>query len=167
MICLISGGSGSGKSLLAENMALNYDGRKLYLATMENKSMQARKRIIKHRAMRRDKGFETLEREKYFKDMDLSKYEIVLLECLPNLVANHLYNGGNIDKLYDDVNYLINYSANLIIVTNDISFCACSYDEEVYKYMEILNKLACAVAEKADKVIEVAAEVPIYHKGEK
>ena len=33
--------------------------------------------------------------------------------------------------------------------------------------MKVLNKLACRIAEHADKVIEVTAGIPIYHKGEK
>lgn len=167
MIYLISGGSGSGKSRLAEDEALKYNGRKLYIATMENKSSSAKERILKHRNMRQGKGFETLEKEKYFKDINLSAYEIVLLECLPNLTANHIYGSGSINMLYDDVEYLLQKAENLIIVTNDISSCALHYDEEVYKYMKTLNQLACSIAERADKVIEVTAGIPIYHKGEK
>ena len=138
MIYLISGGSGSGKSKFAEDEALKYNGRKLYIATMENKSSSAKERILKHRNMRQGKGFETLEKEKYFKDINLSAYKIVLLECLPNLTANHIYGSGSINMLYDDVEYLLQKAENLIIVTNDISSCALHYDEEVYKYMKIL-----------------------------
>lgn len=167
MIYLISGGSGSGKSFFAESVALNHHGRKLYIATMENKSMQAQYRIKKHREMRAGKGFDTLEKEKFFHKKNISQYETVMLECLPNLTANHLYGGGNTDTLYNDIHCILNNAKNLIIVTNDISFCACSYDEEVYRYMKTLNRLACFIAEKADNVIEVVAGIPIYHKGEK
>ena len=147
MIYLISGGSCSGKSKFAEDEALKYKGRKLYIATMENKSSSAK--------------------EKYFSDIDLSDYKIVLLECLPNLTANHIYSGGSINMLYNDIDYLLQGAENLIIVTNDISSCALHYDEEVYKYMKILNQTACQIAEQADIVIEVTAGIPIYYKGEK
>ena len=167
MIYLISGGSGSGKSKFAEDEALKYNGRKLYIATMENKSSSAKERILKHRNMRQGKGFETLEKEKFFQNIDLSAYEIVLLECLPNLTANHIYGGGSINMLYDDINYLLQGAENLIIVTNDISSCAINYSDEVYQYMQILNQLACSVAKQADMVIEVTAGIPIYYKGGK
>lgn len=167
MIYLISGSSGSGKSKFAEDEAIKYKGRKLYIATMENKSSIAKERILKHRNMRQGKGFEVLEKEKFFQNIDLSAYEIVLLECLPNLAANHIYGGGNINMLYDDVNYLLQGSENLIIVTNDISSCAVHYDKEVYEYMKILNQTACQIAEQADIVIEVTAGIPIYYKGGK
>ena len=62
MIYLVSGASGSGKSLFAENISCSYEGRKLYLATMENESEAAKKRIEKHRMMRQGKGFETIEK---------------------------------------------------------------------------------------------------------
>ena len=167
MIYLISGGSGSGKSKFAEDEALKYNGRKLYIATMENKSISAKERILKHRKMRQGKDFEILEKEKFFNNLDLSEYEIVLLECLPNLTANHIYSGGNINLLYDDINFLMMAAENLIIVSNDISSCAINYSDEVYKYIKILNQLVCSIAEQADKVIEVTAGTPIYHKGEK
>lgn len=167
MIYLISGGSGSGKSKFAEDEALKYNGRKLYIATMENKSSSAKERILKHRNMRQGKGFEVIEKEKFFQNIDLSAYEIVLLECLPNLTANHIYGGGSINMLYDDIDYLLQGAENLIIVTNDISLCAINYSDEVYKYMQILNQLACSVAKQADIVIEVTAGIPIYYKGGK
>ena len=167
MIYLISGSSGSGKSLFAENISCSFAGRKLYLATMEKESGASKKRIEKHRLMRQGKGFETIEKEKDYVNLNLSDYNIILLECLSNLAANHIYKGGNKDTFYKDVDYLINNSKNIIFVTNDISYCAISYDEEVYKYMKILNKAACCIAEKADTVIEVVAGIPIYHKGEK
>ena len=167
MIYLISGGSRSGKSRYAETETLKYSGRKLYLATMENKSSSAKERILKHRSMRQGKGFDTIEKEKFFQNLDFSAYEIVLLECLPNLTANHIFGGGNINMLYEDIEYLMQKTKNLIIVTNDISSCAVNYSDEVYNYMKILNQLACSIAEHADKVIEVTAGIPIYHKGEK
>lgn len=167
MVYLISGGSNSGKSAFAESMALNYKGRKLYIATMENKSLLAQMRILKHLNMRQGKGFETFEKEKFLKEINVSQYEVVLLECLANLTANHLYGGGSYNMLYDDIDYLMKTAKNLIIVTDDISLCACSYHEEVYKYMKVLNQLACMIAKKSDKVIEVTAGILIYHKGEK
>ena len=130
---------------------------------MEN----AKERILKHRSMRQGKGFDTIEKEKFFQNLDFSAYEIVLLECLPNLTANHIFGGGNINMLYEDIEYLMQKTKNLIIVTNDISSCAVNYSDEVYNYMKILNQLACSIAERADKVIEVTAGIPIYHKGEK
>lgn len=167
MIYLISGASGSGKSLFAENISCSYVGRKLYLATMESESEAAKKRIEKHRLMRQGKGFETIEKEKDYLSLNIACYNIILLECLSNLAANHIYKGGNEETFYKDINYLISNSKNIIFVTNDISYCAVKYDEEVYNYMKILNKAACYIAEKADAVIEVTAGIPIYHKGEK
>ena len=70
MIYLISGGSGSGKSKFAEDEAVKYKGRKLYIATMENKSRSAKKRILKHRNMRQGKGFDTIKKEKSNRSID-------------------------------------------------------------------------------------------------
>ena len=56
MIYLVSGGVKSHKSKRAESIAGSFNGEKLYIATMENKSEESKKRIEKHKAMRKDKA---------------------------------------------------------------------------------------------------------------
>lgn len=104
MITLVTGGSGSGKSAFAEKLVLSLTGESyIYLATMQNDGdEETNRRIARHRGMRADKGFVTVEQS-----MDLSKADIpegacVLLECLPNLVANEMFDGGSIDRIIPD-----------------------------------------------------------------
>ncbi len=164
MIYLVSGGADSGKSYLSEKIMMQYN-KKLYLATMENKSQQAKKRIEKHRLQRKGKGFETFEKERGFQNIDFSKYDAVLLECLATLTANHLYTGGSRQTLFSDITYLMETCKNIVFVTNDISSCGISYNDEMYKYMKILNYAACSIAEKADVVVETVCGIPLVHKG--
>lgn len=164
MIYLVSGGAKSHKSKFAESIAEKYNGKKLYIATMENKSDEALKRIEKHRQMRKDKNFITKELCRDFTYTDISDYNIVLLECLGNLCANHMFGGGSIKGLYDDIDYLIKTSKNLIIVTNDISYDGIYYSKEVDEYIKLLNNTASYIAEKADCVIEMVYGNMIIHK---
>ena len=70
MLYIVTGGSGSGKSEYAEQIAVqcrNGNGGTLwYLATMRIWDDEGRKRVERHRRMRAAKGFETIER--YLRD---------------------------------------------------------------------------------------------------
>ena len=59
---MVTGGSGSGKSEFAESLVTGLaDGPNLYIATMFPFDEECHKRIARHREMRKDKGFDTLE----------------------------------------------------------------------------------------------------------
>ena len=66
MLYIVTGGSGSGKSEYAEQIAVQcrnrIGGALWYLATMRIWDDEGRKRVERHRRMRAAKGFETIER---------------------------------------------------------------------------------------------------------
>ena len=66
MITVI-GSATSGKSEASENIAVNIakenNKQLIYLATMESESAAAKERIKKHRNLRKDKGFITIEEQ--------------------------------------------------------------------------------------------------------
>ena len=100
MLHIVYGGSASGKSSYAESfaMSLQGDGRLLYIATMypykwntteiDPETMQ---RIKRHRAMRADKGFDTVECYRHVEHIVAKKQDVLLLECMSNLLANEMY----------------------------------------------------------------------------
>ena len=49
MLTVVTGGSGSGKSELAENIAVKFTGKKYYIAAMQPFGEEALKRIERHR----------------------------------------------------------------------------------------------------------------------
>ncbi|MEE0028071.1 MAG: bifunctional adenosylcobinamide kinase/adenosylcobinamide-phosphate guanylyltransferase, partial [Atopobiaceae bacterium] len=61
MRVLVVGGSGSGKSAYAEQLACSLSPRRTYVATMESQSAEAQRRIARHRAQRDGLGFITIE----------------------------------------------------------------------------------------------------------
>lgn len=165
MIYFVSGGADSGKSFFSESIMTSFKGRKLYIAAMENSSTHAKKRIAYHRKMREGKGFETYEKQKDYKCINVEDYEAVILECLGTLTANHLYGGGNIESLFQDIDYLLENCKNLVIVSNDISSCGITYNKEMVEYMKTLNKASIYIAEKSDVVVESISGIPYIHKG--
>lgn len=97
---MVYGGSASGKSSYAESIAMSLqgDGRLLYIATMypykwnttelDPETMQ---RIERHRAMRADKGFDTVECYRHVEHIVAKRQDVLLLECMSNLLANEMY----------------------------------------------------------------------------
>ena len=84
MLILVTGGAASGKSAHAERLlCASAAGARLYLATMQPFGAAAETRIARHRALRRDKGFETVERPLGLAGLELPRrYDGILLEDL-------------------------------------------------------------------------------------
>ena len=93
MFTLVIGGSASGKSDYAERHVLSLEGGgpRIYIATMEPFGEEAQARIARHHAMRRDRGFETIECYRNAGAVRLPENSNVLLEDLGNLAANELF----------------------------------------------------------------------------
>ncbi|MCR5232464.1 MAG: adenosylcobinamide-GDP ribazoletransferase [Lachnospiraceae bacterium] len=104
MLKLITGPPDSGKSLRAEELAVQ-GGRKnlYYLATMKVMDAEGSDRVKKHRAQREGKGFATIEQPyDIIKALDVikaPKESTVLLECLSNLVGNELHDNPKFEDL--------------------------------------------------------------------
>lgn len=62
MMHIVTGGSGSGKSAYAEGLVLAAgEKRRIYIATMQPFGEEGKRRVERHRRMRREKRFETIE----------------------------------------------------------------------------------------------------------
>lgn len=182
MLYVITGGSGSGKSEYAEKLATHLKGDETlhYVATMyPYDDAETRERIAKHRAMRKDKGFITLEKPLAIGELKANKdIKNILLECMSNLVANEMYNeNGKVG--FDEtsknkcdehiIEPILNISTavdNMIIVTNEVFSDGNTYDESTEKYVELLGYINQRLSKKADGVIEVFCGIPIAIKGD-
>ena len=111
MLALISGGSGSGKSQLAEKLAVRLaDNSALYyVATMmRGHDDESARKIARHREQRSGHGFLTVERPFAGGELAYSRTSaqeiaesesknsvqsdgVILLECLSNLLANEMF----------------------------------------------------------------------------
>ena len=124
MITLITGGSGSGKSAYAEDTLLSFgEGERIYIATMYPFDEESHRRIERHRNMRREKHFTTIERYINLKELTVPKDSYVLLECMSNLVANEMYQEGGAGKdtvpaVLEGIFALDRQAKELCIVTN-------------------------------------------------
>lgn len=127
MVTLVMGTPDSGKSLLAETLAVEAagEGKKYYIATMIPFGEEGLRRIEKHRRMREGKGFITLEwpeniagrlSDKTFgcnegeeveseetDDALIRPNSTVLLECISNLAGNEMHSERNAGASVEEV----------------------------------------------------------------
>lgn len=169
MLILVTGGSASGKSAYAESLCLSHSPR-VYLACMQPFGEEGRKRIERHRAMRRDKGFLTVERYTDLASLTLPPCKCVLLEDLGNLAANEMFAAepprDPFDAVIRGIDMLLSQCERLVIVTDEIGSDGIDYDPATTAYIAALGALNRALSARADAVIEVVAGIPIPLKGE-
>ena len=189
MLHIVYGGSASGKSSYAESfaMSLQGEGRLLYIATMypykwntteiDPETMQ---RIERHRAMRADKGFDTVECYRHVEHIVAKRQDVLLLQCMSNLLANEMYlepdsNAGSdmaetmspvSNKIVQALIDLSTRVQELVIVTNDVfsDGGSLTYDESTREYVKNLAEINCALAREAATVTEVVCGIPVIVK---
>lgn len=171
MFTLVIGGAASGKSAYAEELILQCGKKhRIYIATMEAFDEECRLRIEKHRNMRAEKNFETVECQTHLSEISLSAKGAVLLECMSNLAANERYSpkgaGENAyTAILEGVDLLLEQCEDLVIVTNDIFGGGSQYEGDTLSYLKLLADINKALAAKADAVCEVICGIPFYYKG--
>ena len=167
MIVLVTGGSGCGKSTWAEKLIDSLPREKrIYIATMQVYDEESVKRVERHRAQRADKGFLTVECEKDLASAPIPEGSTVLLEDLVNLMANEMFDGGDVERIIPALDMLSKKCQHLIMVTNDVFSDGISYAESTQSYLRQLAKINQAAAQMADSVVEVVYSIPVSVKGE-
>ena len=171
MMTLVMGGAASGKSEFAEQLILQSGILpRYYIATMQPFDEECRLRIEKHRQMRAQKRFETIECYTGLADLHLPQKGAVLLECMSNLVANELYSpagsgDGAESAILRGVDRLLPQCGDLVIVSNEVFSGSSGYQGDTIRYLRLLARVNRALAARADRVCEVVCGVPVYHKG--
>ena len=158
MFILVTGGSGSGKSEFAENIAMKLGGKMLYVATMKPYDDECLKRIERHRKMRDGKGFRTVECYTDLSEITESADTILL-------TANVMFSDNNDNAFEKIIGGILNLkSENIVIVTNEISSDGIEYDRDTKMYISLLGKINSMLSKRADKVYEVVYGIPIEIK---
>jgi adenosylcobinamide kinase/adenosylcobinamide-phosphate guanylyltransferase len=144
MTVLITGGAASGKSALAERLAVALnDGNLAYFATMQISDDECKTRVAKHRLMRAGKGFETAN-------------VMFGLGKKPDETARFIL---------ADISRLCQAARQVIIVTNEVFSDGCDYDKLTLDYISALGAINRSIAAQVDVVIESVCGIPVFHKG--
>ena len=170
MMIFITGGSKCGKSSFAETLLKKFSEQKYYLATMKPFGEDAQKAIIRHRELRKNKNFITIEKYTNIDEIQLPEHSAVLLECLGNLCANEMFQNDKIifpvEKIIKNLNALYAKTDMLIIVTNEVGMDGISYSESTMQYISAMAELNQKIAQMADIAVECVCGIPLVLKGE-
>ncbi len=174
MITLVIGKADSGKSKVAEDLALSDRYRnRYYIATMKVMDEAGKARVEKHRKMREGKGFVTLEIPLYVGNavdsMDNPEESVVLLECVANLVGNEMHEDPNMIwmsyqgdafehefalTIVERITRLADKVCDMIVVAASFEADP-SDDEETALYKRLVDSVNNELRRIAGKVIEV------------
>lgn len=186
-LILLVGGSKSGKSTLAEQIAVEaakyFDSSLHYLATLRpGKDKENLRRIELHRAQRAGKGFESWECPNRLKDLEGLQLNnsILLLECLGNFVANAMFEEGFFegkrpdpkaeyalaDSLCEEILKASRQTDQFILVSNDISSDCVNFDEGSLAWRRLIGQCHMNLLHYDQTAfIEVSAGQYFYHSG--
>ena len=169
MIQIVTGGSGSGKSEYAETLALSGGKNRLYVATMRIWDEEGRRRVERHRIQREGKGFLTAEQYQNLTELSPAAFfegkaaEVILLECMSNLVCNEFYaqEEGAFSRIQRGLRHLADCCGELIIVTNEVFSDGIVYDAQTERYLALLGAVNRFLGVWADSVTEVVYGIPL------
>jgi len=167
MIVFVSGGSGSGKSALAEKICTALGGPRIYIATMPVFTDEDRKKVARHHALRAGRGFKTLEMPGQLQAVPADA--TVLLECLSTFTANRMFSGDKADCwedcLWEELQDLLNRPGHTVIVSADTAGDGAVYPPETENYRRVLTALGIRISACADLVAETVCGIPVILKG--
>ena len=170
MLTLVVGGAASGKSEYAERLVLQTALPRYYLATMQVWDAECAARVEKHRRMRAEKQFETLECPLHLGTVRLPARGTALLEDLGNLTVNELYDPAGAGEtaasaILDGLDRLAAQCEHLVVVSNEVFSGGANYAGDTDRYLKALAQVNNALAARADAVVRVVCGIPVYHKG--
>ena len=145
MFHLVTGGSGSGKSVFAEQMLLELGKKnRIYVATMiVGSDPESRKKVDIHIDRRRGMDFQTIEAPTGLAGIELPPGANVLLEDVSNLLANEMFRpeGGGLRAARAGMKALTERCENLTVVSNEIFSDGVRYDGMTDRYLRNLALL--------------------------
>jgi adenosylcobinamide kinase/adenosylcobinamide-phosphate guanylyltransferase len=178
-IILITGGQRSGKSLMAEKIALALSDNPVYMATSRIWDEEFRVRVEKHKS-RRGKQWENIEEEKWLSKHQV-KGRVVVIDCVTLWATNFFFDlqsevksaklaalhvEKTLDMLKEEFDKFTHQDATFIFVTNEIGSGGVSDNEIQRKFTDVEGWINQFIAMKADNVILMISGIPLTIKGE-
>ena len=168
-VILFTGGSRSGKSRHALEVAANYN-KKAFIATAEPLDGEMQDRISRHQE-ERGNDFITIE-----ESIDLAGavkgipegIDVAIIDCLTVWTGNLIYKFGDDRDWYEQIDefleVLVNPPCDLLIVTNEVGMGIIPANKMSRLFRDVAGALNQKVAALADKVIFAVSGIPMVIK---
>lgn len=168
-IILITGGSRSGKSSYAEQLALSLSDSPVYLATARIWDEEFRERVRRHQE-RRGPQWTNLEEEKYLsRHVDLAG-RVVVVDCLTLWCTNFFFDSqsdvdASLAALKAEFDRFTGQDATFLFVTNEIGMGGTSDNVLQRRFTDLQGWMNQYVASQADEVLLMVSGIPVKIKG--
>ncbi|UCF00847.1 MAG: bifunctional adenosylcobinamide kinase/adenosylcobinamide-phosphate guanylyltransferase [Deltaproteobacteria bacterium] len=168
-ITLVTGGSRSGKSRHALELAASYNN-KAFIATAEASDDEMRTRIERHRR-ERDSSYLTVE-EPVNLEMALKSLpeetEVAVLDCITVWLGNLFYSEKITDGTCPEIDALLDIlkapPCHLILVTNEVGMGVIPADAPTRLFRDTAGSVNQILAELAHEVIFSVSGIPLRVK---
>jgi adenosylcobinamide kinase/adenosylcobinamide-phosphate guanylyltransferase len=166
-LIFITGGARSGKSRYAQELALQYSDRPVYVATARIWDEEFRQRIDRHR-QERDERWTLMEEEKQLSRLPLEG-RVAVIDCVTLWITNFFT-----DLRYDidaclaacrqEIDALAMQDAVLIVISNEIGMGMHADTPAGRKFTDLQGWVNQYMAAKADQAIFMVSGIPLTLK---
>jgi adenosylcobinamide kinase/adenosylcobinamide-phosphate guanylyltransferase len=166
-VTLVLGGARSGKSRYAESLLDLHPGRRTYLATAEILDDEMAERVKAHR-QRRDSDWKTIEEPLELAAALTAETEqgaAVLVDCLTLWLGNLMGKDRDVEaEIAGLVAALIQFGGPVVFVSNEVGLGIVPDNAMARRFRDLAGTLHQRLAEQADRVVFVAAGLPLTLK---
>lgn len=167
MIELITGGTRSGKSTYAQDLALQLDENPIYIATSRIHDDEFKERVDRHKNDRNIR-FGSVEKDLFITEVDINK-KVVVIDCVTLWLLNVFTDmNENIDKSLDFINSeidkLLEKDAHILMITNEIGMGVIGETYFTRKFVDLQGWTNQYIAEKSNSVTLMVSGIPLKVK---
>ena len=168
-LILITGGSRSGKSRMALDLARELEP-KIFVATAEPRDEEMKERILRHR-LERGNGWLTIEEPYLLKEVLVQNQTgVMVVDCLTLWLSNALERTSaqaEIASASEDwLRAARSRNSTTILVTNEVGMGIVPSTSSGRTFRDLCGALNQRMASAADKVIFMVSGLPLYLKQE-
>lgn len=173
MTFFLSGGSKSGKSMLAQRIARSLPAPHYYLATLLPTDEEDRAIVRRHLAARDGWGFETIECSRGILSAlsPETRGGTFLLDSVTALLANEMFRpDGTVDeaageRLAAELCTFALHAEHVVFVADFVFSDGVQYEALTERYRRALGLIGVRLGAVCDHVAELSAGRPIWYKG--
>ncbi len=163
MITLVLGGARSGKSQYAEKL-IEKKGGGFYLATSRVWDAEMAERVQIHQ-QRRNELWQTIEEPVHIHDLIVQAEQPMLVDCLTLWLSNLMEEEADIEAETQRLCTALKAAqSDIVLVSNEVGLGIVPDNALARKFRDHAGRLNQAVAQTADRVLFMAAGLPLTMK---